>query len=347
MATDLATTDTSNAEAMVATAMSRQASEVQAAMVIAKKFPRDEQAAIAKIEKACKRLGLAEEAEYAYKRGGTLIAAPSIRSAEMLAQCWGNIDFGIVEVEQRDGESTVMSYAWDLESNTRQTKVFTVKHERHTKRGSYPLTDPRDIYEMVANNGARRLRSCILGVIPRDIKELASQECEKTVYASIGSSLPEAISKLLASFKKLKVTKAMLEAFVGHDFEACKPSQIVRLRKIGTSIRDGISKVDDWFGGSAPPPRTIDDLTEQLKNKHKPKARKSAPKSEPDPEATAETDDALTTFLEVAAAVVEKAETVESLDEAYLELSAEAEHVGGTATSQVGALYDKRKKELK
>lgn len=149
--------------------ISRQAQEVQAAMVIAKKFPRDEVESFNRILRACQRKRLAEGAMYEYPRSGTKVTGPSIRLAEAMAQNWGNIDFGILELEQKSGESQVMAYAWDLETNTRQTKVFSVPHMRGTKRGNVPLTDPRDVYEMVANQGARRLRACILGVIPGDV----------------------------------------------------------------------------------------------------------------------------------------------------------------------------------
>jgi len=142
--------------------ISRQAQEVQAAMVIAKRFPRDEVEAFNRILLSCKRKSLAESAMYEYPRGGSKVTGPSIRLAEAIAQNWGNIDFGITELEQKNGESQVMAYAWDLETNSRQTKIFSVPHVRSTKKGNAPLTDPRDIYEMVANQGARRLRSCIL-----------------------------------------------------------------------------------------------------------------------------------------------------------------------------------------
>ncbi|MDT1904179.1 hypothetical protein FPK34_26285, partial [Acinetobacter baumannii] len=72
-------------------------------------------------------------------------------------------------LSSENGESTVEAFAWDVETNTRQTKVFQVPHIRYTRNGSKKLTDPRDIYELVANNGARRLRACILGVIPGDV----------------------------------------------------------------------------------------------------------------------------------------------------------------------------------
>ena len=107
--------------------MTRQAQEVQAAMVIAKRFPRDEVESYNRILRACKRKSLAEQAMYEYPRGGTKVTGPSIRLAEMMAQNWGNLDFGILELEQKNGASQVMAYAWDLETNTRQVKIFSVR----------------------------------------------------------------------------------------------------------------------------------------------------------------------------------------------------------------------------
>ena len=61
-----------------------------------------------------------------------MVKGPSIRAAETLAKYWGNIDFGIKELSQNLNTHTseVMAYAWDLETNTRQTKTFTVNHIR-------------------------------------------------------------------------------------------------------------------------------------------------------------------------------------------------------------------------
>lgn len=74
----------------------------------------------------------------------------------------------------------MMAYAWDLETNTRVTKIFGVEHKRDTRNGSYALTDSRDIYEATANFGARRMRACILGVIPGDVVDMAVNECKET-----------------------------------------------------------------------------------------------------------------------------------------------------------------------
>lgn len=232
----------------VTTAMvtSRQAQEVQAAMIVAKRFPRDERESNDRILRACTRRSLAEAAIYEYSRGGTTVTGPSIRLAECVAQSWGNIDFGYVELEQKGGESQVMAYAWDLETNTRQTKVFTVPHKRHTKNGDYPLTDPRDIYEMVANQASRRVRSCILAIIPGDVIDSAVKQCELTLKAGSNVPLEDRIKDMVAKFAEYEVTPEQLRAFIGKNVEAFSEADVVRLGKVYRSLKDGIVG-NDYF----------------------------------------------------------------------------------------------------
>ncbi len=246
------------AEAMVAVEQSRAVAETQASMMIAKKFPRDPIAAVDRILNACTRPTLAEQALYTYARGGTDITGPSIRLAEALAQQWGNFQFGIRELEQRNGESTVEAYAWDVETNTRQVKVFQVKHERHTRKETYALTDPRDIYELTANQGARRLRACILGVIPGDVVESAVRQCETTLKTK-AEVTPERLKNLLEKFAEFGVTKEQIEARIQRHVDAMTPAQMVDLGKKYNSLKDGMSQPSDWFepspvtGEAAPP----------------------------------------------------------------------------------------------
>ncbi len=240
-----------NAATMVA--QTREMAEAIAAMQMAKMCPRDVVAARDRILNSCTRPKLAEGACYTYSRGGTDVTGPSIRLAEMLAQNWGNMSFGIRELEQRNGESTCEAFAWDMETNARQTKVFQVPHIRHTKKGDTRLTDPRDIYELVANNGARRLRACILGVIPGDIVEEAVEACDRTL-ATRFEVTPERLKKMLEAFAQYGVTKEQIEARVQCHVDAIKPAQLANLGKIINSIKDGMSKAEDWFEKPAEKP---------------------------------------------------------------------------------------------
>ena len=270
--------------AMTEVASTRAAQEVQAAMVVAKKFPRDTTAAHGRIIEACRRVGMAEVAQYAYPRGNSIVTGPSIRLAEAIAQNWGNLDFGIVELEQGRGESTVMAYCWDLETNTRQTKIFTQPHVRYTKSGTYALKDPRDIYELVANNGARRLRACILGVIPGDIVEDAVAECERTLRGDNKEPIAARIRKMVAAFAEHGVTQDRIEARMGHKVDSLIETELVTLRKFFTAIKDGLAKADEVFpviqeAGAAP--KGVAGVAEQLKNQAKPPAEKPPAKPKP------------------------------------------------------------------
>ena len=284
--------------------------------MIAKRFPRDQTAAFGRVIRSCQRRLLAEQAMYAYPRGGQTVTGPSIRLAEAVAQNWGNMDFGIVELDQRDGESTVMAYALDLETNVKQTRVFVVKHERDTKQGKKILTDARDNYEMTANQGARRLRACILGILPGDIMDAAIEECEKTLKGQTGEPIADRIRKMVVAFGTLSVTQEMLEKRLNHKIDVCIEQEIVDLTKIFRSIRDGYTVRDEWFdfgqvgspttGAAAAAPGTaaaaLNDKAKQAKKEPaKEQPKQSAPKQEnkppaqtqpaPTPERDTESDD--------------------------------------------------------
>ncbi len=227
-------------------ALMRELQQVQGQILMAKRFPRNEVDAIERIKNACTRIELAEDAEYTYNRGGTDINGASIKLLEVVAQCWGNIDFGVREIDHGDGESVVESFAWDIETNTRSSKTFTVEHIRHAKGKNTALIDPRDIYEVVANNASRRLRAALETIIPRDIVEMARKACAETLKAKCDTS-PAAVKKLVDAFGKRGVTKEQIEQFIGRKIEAITPALMVRLITIGNSIKDGLSDPKDWF----------------------------------------------------------------------------------------------------
>lgn len=223
--------------------------EIQAQVIIANRFPRDEYEAFNRVMSACQRKSLAEAAIYSYPRGGSSVTGPSIRLAEAIAQNWGNINFGVIELERRSGESQAMAYAWDLQTNTRVEKIFTVRHIRDTRGGGYALKDERDIYELVANNGARRLRACVLSVIPGDLTEKAVKECHETMKrADKDKPLSERLEAMLSTFvEKFNVTKDDIEKFIGYKVQKMTEDDLMKLRGVYQSLKDGQAKREDFF----------------------------------------------------------------------------------------------------
>lgn len=235
-----------SSQATAATDQARAVAEVQAALMIARLNPRDPVKAMDRILNNCTRPTLANAATYAYSRGGTEITGPTIRLAEAIAQGWGNIQYGIREISQSGSVSTVAAYAWDVETNTRREVVFQVPHRRDTKKGSFAIKDSRDIYELVANQGARRLRACILGVIPGDVVEAALEQCAVTQKAHVDTTA-EGLQKLVETFSSFGVSKAQIEKRIQRRLDAIQPAQVISLRNIWKSLRDGMSTPDEWF----------------------------------------------------------------------------------------------------
>lgn len=254
-----------SAGALAQTDQQRAVAEVQAAMMIARMHPRDPVAAMDRILNACTRPSLADAAVYTYSRGGSDISGPSIRLAEAMAQQWGNMQFGIRELSQHGGESTVQAYAWDVEMNTRREVTFQVPHTRHTKSGVKRLEDPRDVYELVANQGARRLRACILAVIPGDVTEAAVAQCEVTMRTTADTS-PENVRKIVDAFGAFGVTREQIEARIQRRLDAIQPAQVVGLKTVYASLRDGMSAPSDWFAPAADDQEPAASGTERAKD---------------------------------------------------------------------------------
>jgi len=233
----------------------RAISETQAAMVIAKQFPRNEKEALEKIKEACRRQKVAESAIYAYPKGkgekATIVEGASIRLAEVIAQNWGNIKFGWTELSRDNDESEIKVFAWDIENNIDSSRTVRIKHVRYAYGKNTPLKSPRDIYEIVAADASKRLRACLLAIVPADIVEEAMIECVKTLKATANIS-PENIKKLVEEFSKYDVTKQMIIDKIGRNLDSMQPAQVVHLRKIYASLKDGMSAAADWFAVDEP-----------------------------------------------------------------------------------------------
>lgn len=226
---------------------SRAVAEAQGKLIIAKNFPRNEYESYAKVIEACKRKSLAEKALYSYPRSGSTISGPSIRLAEELARCWGNIDFGIKELSQKEGESEMQAYCWDMETNTISSQTFVVPHVRDTKTGQQKLKNQRDIYENNANMAGRRLRARILAVLPPDLVEKAVAECKKTLAGNNDMPLKDRIKNMVVAFEKFGVKLEVIEKRLDRSIDTMTAEDISEYVGIYNSLRDGNSSISDWF----------------------------------------------------------------------------------------------------
>ncbi len=231
----------------VAIEASRAIAEAQGKLVIAKRFPRDEVSAYAKAMEACQRLKMAEKAFYAFPRGGQTVKGPTIRFAEELARCWGNIDYGIKELSQDDGKSEMQAYAWDLETNAQSVQNFTNPHQREQGKKMVTLTSQRDIYENNANMATRRLRARILAILPSWFVEDCIAECEKTLAGQNDTPLVDRVKKMVVQFARFGVTQEQIEHRLKRKIDTMNVDDFTEYIGIYNAIKQNESKVSDWF----------------------------------------------------------------------------------------------------
>lgn len=258
----------------VAVESSRAIAEAQGKLIMAKRFPRNYIQSYAQAIEACKREGFAKKAFFSYPRAGQTVTGVTIRFAEEMARCYGNLDYGIKEMSHEEGKSEMQAYCWDLETNTVSSQNFTVEHILETKNGNRKLTSQRDIYERTANDGARRLRSRILAILPPDLVEDCINECKKTLAGQNDIPLIDKVKNMVTAFAKLGVTKEMLEKRLNHTVESISIDELTEYIGIYNGLKQKETTVSDWFEQ----PKTATQITELLQEEESKEKAKSEKK---------------------------------------------------------------------
>lgn len=228
---------------------SRAVAEVQAAITVAQRCPRDMARALDDLRQSCGIKEMAEAAFFRFPRGGQTITGASVHLAREAARCWGNIDYGLKELsrDDRHGQSEMLAFAWDMETNVRAETTFIVPHLRDKKGGPERLTDVRDIYENNANHGARRLREQVFAVLPRWFTEKAEEFCHDTLQNGGGEALPVRISKMVDAFAALGVARKQIEKRAGCAIDKIDAVTLANLTIVFKSLKRGEVRKEDEF----------------------------------------------------------------------------------------------------
>lgn len=260
---------TSNAPLIVASgvgavaASSREQSQIQAAIISAKKFPRDENAAYVRAVRNFERASLAEDALYSFPRGSSTVTGPSVNCARELARCWGNLRYGFQTVEQTEDDVHLKGYAYDLESNTyvEVEDKFSKKIQKknyQSGRTEWVQPDERQLRELVFKRGAILERNAVLKLMPPDLIEAAADRAKLTLKDKAAGQLKvsrdDYVKSIAKAFDGAGVSTEMLERRLGHKLNLISEEEVVELKAILKSIKDGNSKREEYFsyvGGSA------------------------------------------------------------------------------------------------
>lgn len=234
-------------------AVKREESEIQAAIISAKKFPRDELQAYSKAIKSHQRPRLAEAATYTFPRGGSKVEGPSIDCARDLARCWGNMDYGIRVVAMDDNTVHIKGFAIDLETNNRASAEDKFNKLVQTKKG-WVEPDERALRELIGRRGSILVRNAILQLLPPDLIDDAQATAKATMMSAAKGELKQnredAIKKLVLAFSGVQVTTDMIKAKLNHDVSLITDEEFIDLKKIFKSIKDGHTSRSEQFEAS-------------------------------------------------------------------------------------------------
>jgi hypothetical protein len=228
---------------------SRAVAEVQAAVLVAQNRPRGVSDAMKEMREVCRIPALADRAFFKFSRGGSSVTGESVHLARELARIWGNIAFGIAEMARDDmrGQSEMLAFAWDMQTNARSQTTFIVPHVRDTKGGNKPLTDMRDIYENNANMGARRLREMVFAVLPVWFREEAADICRDTLQNGGGKPLVQRIADAVAALEGIGIDRPKIERKIGKPVDTMLAEDVAMLGISFKSIKRGEITKDEEF----------------------------------------------------------------------------------------------------
>lgn len=272
---------TGNASQATQVEQARAVAEVIAAVQAAQSRPRNEDDSISRFMRSCARPAFAEKAFWKFRRSGEMLTGPTIDFALEALRCWGNATSGTAELARGVGQSEMLAFAWDLETNTQRRNTFVNPHTGYVdtpkKNDAGDILPPRkmiavrDIRENNQSAGSRVEREAILSVLPAWYVEMGVAACYQTLAGDSAEPLEDRRRKVILYMEKRHgVTRAMLEAKIGAPSDQWMDLDLAQLKVADNAIQRGESTVDIEFrpdavgprpsAESAKPPTTAADL---------------------------------------------------------------------------------------
>jgi hypothetical protein len=222
--------------------------ELDVQISTAKAYPRNQTTFISDaIMLATLNQDTAESCFYCLARTGqggkSEIKGGSIRLAEIVASCWGNIHAGSRIIENDGKCITAQGVAWDLEKNVKLTRE--VKRKITNKEGRTYSEDMQTVTGNAACSIA--LRNAIFAVVP---KALVDCVYDAAVKFSVGDqrTFPVIRKEKMDKIIKMGIEPAKVLAFFNRkSIEEIDADDLRQIIGIGTSIKDGIISIDKAF----------------------------------------------------------------------------------------------------
>ena len=221
-------------------------SEIDVQISTAKRYPRVIEDSLKRIETiATVNQKTAEECFYALPRDGKTVEGPSIRFAEIVATCWGNLRVQ-AQIIGNDGRMiTARGICHDLETNV----AFSSEVRRRiTDRNGKTYSEDMQI---VTGNAASAiaLRNAIFKCVPQAVlSSVANGIKQKAIGKGASEDVPARRTKMLAYFAKNGVTEGMILYFLQVDnIEAVGAEELFKLIAVNNAIKENTTTFKQAF----------------------------------------------------------------------------------------------------
>lgn len=248
--------------AAIAVAASARA-EVESGYIMALKKPRNEDDARDSILRACKNLIFAEKAIYKKPVGKKIMEGPSIRFVEEALRHWQNVKTLQNCIYEDTSKRIIKITVIDLESNLSYSKEITIekKVERKDSKGREILGERLNsfgekVFIVVATEDEAQIKEAALSsksirnsgqrLLPEHIVEEAMKTARQTVKANVDKDPDAEKRKILDAFSAMGIKPSELEKYLGHKMDIVTPAELVDLRQVWQTLKDGEAKWSDY-----------------------------------------------------------------------------------------------------
>ena len=241
------------------------AQEIDVAVTTAKRFPRrkDKDIAVRIMDRAVLTKEIAYECIYAMPRDGKTITGPSVRFAEIVRSCYGNVRvasrFVRIDNDDKMRQAVIVeAIAIDVEMNDTASTQIRRSIMTSAKGGQIPRVYSVD---MIATTVQAAMsiaeRNAILKLVPKAVWLDGWRKVEE-VSAGTEATLADRRTKMLDAFKRLGVDREALFASLGVESEAeIGLNDMPKLTGMWTALRDG-EAVESVLGmAAAPKPKPV------------------------------------------------------------------------------------------
>lgn len=220
-------------------------SEIDIQIATAKRYPRDINKALSLIERyATMDNETAMSCFYKLHRGNSDIEGVSVRLAEIIASCWGNLRVQ-TRIIGNDGKTiTAQGICHDLETN-----LATSVEVKRRITDKFGRTFSEDM-QVVTGNAASAIayRNAVLKVVPKAITKTIINKVRDSAMRQPVDDMEGCRNRMVAAFAKMGVTEDMLLRYLGIDhIETVDKQMLFDLKATMNAINEGTTTVEETF----------------------------------------------------------------------------------------------------